>query len=426
MAISWLMVLLAYTHLGGYLRFESFVRVDSGYQIHKLATTLQLRTTLDQPGISGFSALNLIMDRRAPNPVTFRPIELYLTFHRGPVDLTLGKKILTWGAGVFVSPSDFVNPWDFSVMYSDLEEFGEGIEVADFAYYRGNAFVELAFLPMFRPNTYPLPSIQIPVPAGPDTFVVFMDGAHPVLPEPTLKKGEGFLRVGGTWGPMDFRLLAFRGFDRDPDLQVRYVWLPGSNPQEHPPDTIHLRPEYRPVWMGAGTLTWIVGPWELHADVAYVRTEDTDGILPTVKNPYVYGAFGFFRSFWNDQWSLGLDLLVKRIFAFGQTPEDPMGVNALLEEQARMLNFQYEETQPSLAFHLQGSDTRDLWRWSASGIYDLRAREGFLLATLSYAWADGVSLQVGGLFSGRKGRSPFSQMGRHLGQVGFLEARWSF
>jgi len=422
----WLWAVLSYTHLGGYLRFEAFTRVDSTPVIHKLATTFQLRTTLEQPGVSGFGALNVIMDRRGRQPVTFRPIELYLTFHRGPIDLTLGKKILTWGTGVFVSPSDFVNPWDFSVLYSDLEEFREGLEVVDLAYYRGNAFIELAYLPMFRPNTYPLPTYAVPIPAGPDTLVLAMDGQHPILPPATLEHGEGYLRIGSTWGPADFRFLLFRGYDRDPDLQVRYVWRPGTDPQTHPPDTIALRPEYRPVWGTAGTMTWIHGAWELHADLAYLRTQDPEGILPNVKNPYLYGAIGFLRSFWNDQWSLGLDFLVKRVLAFGQTTSDPMGLNALVEAQAQALNFQYDETLPSVAFHLQGSDMRDLWRWSASGIYDLRAKEGFLLATLSYAWADGVSLQVGTLLSGDKGRSPFSQLGKHLGQVGFIEARWSF
>ena len=79
-----------------------------------------------------------------------------------------------------------------------------------------------------------------------------------------------------------------------------------------------------------------------------------------------------------------------------------------------------------LAYRLQWHDARELWRLQVMGIYDLKNKEAFTLPSLSYSLADGVNLRVGGLFSGTQGKSPFTQMGKTLGNLAFTEVRWSF
>lgn len=408
--------------LGGYLRFETYVRADSVRTVHKLASTLQISTSLERRNLLGKGIFNFIFDRMAKERFTVRPLEAYLRFSRRDFDFTLGKKILTWGTGVYISPSDIVNPWDFSYLYSDLEEFREGIESFLLDYYRGNSFIELGFIPCMRPNRYPIPETFSTLEMAPcETTVVHMDPNQSQLPEKRLENGEYYVRGMTSIGPIDLMAFYFKGYDRDPDLSIKYVWRSGN--QTPFPDTMNILLKYNPIWATGGNFSWIISPYEIHGDFAYLGTKDKNGADPIIKNPYFFGALGFGRTFLEDRLSLSLDYLLKKISHFNEeaNPEEKF-----ISEEARKLNFQYGKEMHFVAFHLSYTNRTDIWRFQSMGIYDITAKEHFFINSINYSWADGVNIRLGAILSGKKGESPFTQMGKHFGQVVFVEGRYSF
>jgi len=61
--------------LGGYVRFEGYMRIDSEQVFHKLASTLQFNVSLNSSFASSYGAVNLIMDEKAERDVYIKPIE---------------------------------------------------------------------------------------------------------------------------------------------------------------------------------------------------------------------------------------------------------------------------------------------------------------------------------------------------------------
>lgn len=311
------------------------------------------------------------------------------------------------------------------MIYSDLEEFRDGPEVLEADLYLGNYELNLALLPTFRPTQYPVPPFSAAIPAGPDTIHMVFDPAKAQVPPRKLRKTEALFRCATVLGPLDLSVLLMRGYDRDPDLAYRYVWVPPRNPGMGSPDSILLTFRYPPIWAAGGNFSLIPGRgYELHGDWLYVRTEDATGDSFAIKNPYLYLALGASRSFLDDRLSLGLDYLGKRVFAYH--PPEHFGMEATLAEFAQGLNFQTGEWIHAASFRLAWSNLRQTLRLTVQGVYDFTNTDYFVMPSLAWSPADAFTLRVGGLFSSGKGRSPFSQVGKVLGQIGFIEGKVSF
>lgn len=405
------LIIFSQNPVGGYLRFETFSRLDSVQTLYKVATTFQLNVTLETDNARAFGSTNFIYDRLIDNLI-IRPLELYITLSRGPVDLTAGKKILTWGPGVFVSPSDFINPWDFSVIYSDLEEFRVGIESVLLSAFSNNSFVTLGFIPIFQPNQYPMPSFSQIMPMGPDTFIYNFYGNKKSLPEKDLSNAEVFLVLGTTLGSADLRVYAFKGFDRDPDIAI----------SQRPSDTIDLSLAYSPIKVFGSFGSAVSGPWELHYDIAYFKTSESITNLK-IKKPYIYGCVGFTRALMDNNLTVGFDYLAKKV-NLEEKVYNPM--DSFLNEFLRQISFQEYDFSSYGAFRLSVAPEKSNLGITLSGIYDFRSREAFTMIIGTYNWADAVNLRAGAILSGKKGRSPFTQMGKHLGQLGYFEVRFNF
>ena len=397
--------------MGGYLRFETFARLDSVQTLYKVATTFQLNVTLESDNARAFAATNLIYDRISNN-LSLRPLELYMTLSKGPIDLTAGKKILTWGPGVFVSPSDFVNPWDFTVIYSDLEEFRTGVESVILSAFSNNNFVTFGFIPIFRPNLYPLPSFSLIIPMGPDTSIYNIYGNRTSLPEKKLSNSELFLMVGTTLGSADLRAYAFNGYDRDPDLAVL----------QRSADTIDLSLAYSPIKVFGSFGSAVAGPWELHYDIAYFKTSQSTSEV-RVKRPYLYGCAGFTRPLLDNNLSIGFDYLFRKL---GGNSNIVKPENSLIDEFLKQISFQENDFTSYGAFRISITPEKSDLGLSLSGIYDFQAKEAFTMIMATYNWADAVNMRIGAILSGKEGKSPFTQMGKHLGQLGYFEVRFNF
>ncbi len=401
----WLFLVLTQIPLGGYLRFEAYAQTASPYRLQKLALTFQERLDLEGDRVHGYGAFNVIFDALGQR-VVLRPIEGFVTASLGPVDLTLGKKILTWGEGVFVSPSDAVTPWNFTFLYTDLEEFRDGVYLVSLTGYYGQWWLQGAFLPYFQPNRYPVPPLYTPL------FLFDPDSAR--LPSPSLKNGGGLLRLGGTLGPVDFQVFGYRGYDPDPDLLNQQTF-----------EAVFSTFSYHRATFVGGNAVWIWGSKALHLDLVYRHRARQKTPPPTavekeeIRASEFFGAVGGEVTTWNDQLSLGVDLLYRRNFWPGDTVPHR-------SDLARDLFFEDFDGVGYVAYHLQWHDARDLWRLQVMGIYDTKNREAFTLPSLSYSLADGVTLRAGALLSGTRGRSPFTQMGKTLGDLAFTEIRWTW
>jgi hypothetical protein len=177
------------------------------------------------------------------------------------------------------------------------------------------------------------------------------------------------------------------------------------------------------VWAFGGNFTLILSAYELHGDWVYVRTEDDEGKDPLIKESYFFGGIGGQKAFMEDRLTLSLDLLIKWIKNF-EEEVDP--IDSMLLWESRKLSFQHHRLMPYLSFHTSLRDKRDTWKLTTFGIYDFKAKEPFFILSLDHNPIDGLKFTLGALLSGKEGKSPFTQMGKHLGQVLFFETKYSY
>ncbi len=66
--------------------------------------------------------------------------------------------------------------------------------------------------------------------------------------------------------------------------------------------------------------------------------------------------------------------------------------------------------------------------WSVDGtlVYDFTNEDYFTIPKLMYSPVDAVNVIAGLFLSGGKGSSPFSEMGKHVGKLAFLEVKFSY
>ncbi|MCD6505673.1 hypothetical protein J7M22_03515 [Candidatus Poribacteria bacterium] len=420
---------ICFAEMGGYTRFEEYVRVDKEFRARRTASTLQLKTDLRGEGGSAFAALNFIFlgDR-----VKIRPIECYLEIYTDHLDVGFGRKIYSFGTADWINPTDILSPRDYSDIYPDMEEMKIGVDSIDMRVYpTDNLSFRLIASPTFTPNRYPMRGVK----ERTSSMEVVFDPTFPLLPDMKLIDTELLLRAQLTVADIDLSLSMFRGFDRDPDLTVKTHPIgdegemplsPGDKPHgggETVPMRTLIRPCYKKLYMVGGDMATVIGSVEVHWEGAYYRTEDTNGSLPNVKNPYFYHVCGFSKEILENT-TLGLQLAQKFIFNFREPKE--FGREEMIARKLNEMSFQNHQTEHIGTVRVAWEGMRESLKAELIGVYNFTADDYLLLPKLSYKPLDPFWIKAGLIISGGEGASPFSMISKHLGDLTFLEVRYSF
>ena len=410
------LILVLNIPLGGYLRFEGYGRIDSLKEYKKLATSLQLKVSFEKGNLEGYGAFNFVYDR-IPDSVYVEPVEGYFSYEKGIFGVTLGKRIIRIGTADWLNPTDVISPKDYTTLHSDIEEFTKGVEEINFDLNFSNFYASLYFFPVFTPNKYPMAPFGWVIPS---VLIVKFFPNRAIKPTNDAKYTEYGLRFQGYLSNIDFSLTYLSIYDRDFDLGYKY--LRGFNTSE-----IDLFPKYNPIRMYGADFSTTVSGWEFHGEGAYFKTVDEDGTDPAVKNPYVYSIFGGNRSFLDEKVKFGLQVGIKHIFYFrDSTYYDSSMAKSIVYAFAKKFNYQNHENTYYGTLTIGYNSPDGNWSVDGTLVYDFTNEDYFTIPKLVYSPVDAVNVIAGLFLTGGKGSSPFSEMGKHIGKLGFLEVKFSF
>jgi len=333
----------------------------------------------------------------------------------------MGKKIQSWGTADWLNPTDILSPWDYTELYSDIEEFKLGITTLEFDFYMGNWVIKTLLLPAFSPSRYPMKRVEQFIPVEGDSIRMIFDPDIIERPESNLKNIESTVRIQGVLKGFDFSLFYFTGFDRNPDLSVSYGWE--TFPASGPPDSVLISLKYPPLKVIGGDFSTVWKSWEIHGEGAYYITEDRKGEDPAVKNSFYYVVIGGTKS--TDRFLFGMQYGFKFITNYKPILEYDFE-DRYIAQEAQKINFETDRWINYLTLRISYEGMEDRLKLDGPLVYDLTNGDYFSLPRITYEFSDGVEIMGGFLLTGGKGYSPFSQMGKYLGKVVFLEGRYYF
>jgi hypothetical protein len=216
--------------------------------------------------------------RLQTNATTFELQEAYADFSTSLGDIRLGQQVVSWGAADGNNPTDNVNAYDFYYLFMGGGDRKQGNLMASANLYFGSVNVEAVLTPVFQPNRLPLDEPDFPIFES-IPFTVDMNLAN--YPGQELKNSEMGLRVRLPLRFMDVSASYFRGYDR--------MFTPTFNelmPGVPDPTSVKSLEYYQTRALGADVVTFF-GEWALRAEGAFFLTEDSDGIDPLIRNPYL-------------------------------------------------------------------------------------------------------------------------------------------
>lgn len=276
--------------LGGELSADFGVAVDGTIPV--AAAGLQLR--LEGEVGSGFlpdalfvAELGAAYDAARPDdPFRVRLGRAYATVFLGPVDLSVGNQVVTWGSVDVLSPVDVLNPKDLSYPVADPASQKIAVPMLRaVAHAPGGVTVDAVLVPVFVPSTLPGARWQ-PTPQLPPGVVV-VGLADPLIARPAFEVANvqfGLrttvdLNVGGG---ADVSAVYYRGFRHLPS--VGFLPLPAPAP-----GAFVLQPllGYDPIQLLGADFSAVLGRFVVRAEAAYTFTA-RPALLSTPAGPLTF------------------------------------------------------------------------------------------------------------------------------------------
>ena len=272
--------------------------------------------------------------------------EAYLDARAGALDFRLGKQIIAWGRTDRLNPTDNLTPRDTRLLAADIDEDRFG-SLAAKASWNLDSYTSLTgvWLPEFRPNRVFLRSEVIPT-----------------------SSRNWALKLDQSGKAVDWSVSYYDGYDLSGDLSASYVYR-----------------HYRTRVIGFDTAT-TRGAWRFALESAYTRTEDPDGTLAYVKNPFVYTVLGIERDFGNN--TSGIVQLFNRRVMHYQAPSAAEQLHAILTSQL-------DRDQNGVSVRIAKKWWNETLETELSGSALLERRGYLIRPRLSYAWSDQIKLLAG-------------------------------
>ena len=327
-------------------------------------------------------------------------LEGYITAHFAKADLRIGKQIVAWGRADGINPTDNLTPHDFTVLlpFEEDQRFGTVAAKLDVA-----VSTELMFTffttPFFEPAKIPQPSSSAP----------------PLEDKPaqSLSNSEVGIKLDKTGGAFDGSLSYYRGFDLLPDLRMRGMTATGPV----------LTLQYNRIEVLGVDAARNFGRYGFRGEAAYVRTRDSAGRDPTLKNPYLFYVLGVDRTFLENL-NINLQFVGRSIQHF-QDPEaiaDPI-LRTLAVQNAIFAN-QQDRTSQGLSSRIGNKWFNDTLEAEVLLFVNFQHTNAFIRPLLTYAFNDHTKGTFGGEYYRGPDDSPFGQLKPNRGV--FAEFRYSF
>lgn len=193
--------------------------------------------------------------------------EAVLSFRPGPVEVSVGKQMFTWGSADTYNPTDTLNPYDFLDVV-DNEKLG--VVSASARVTGGSADLMFVVVPYFTPSRTPLNDSR--------WFPVRPEGITAIVDNRSVPKIDSFgdveyaARFRTTVGGWDLAVSYFDGFERTPVL--KFV---GVEPTGQP----HYTPVFTRIRAPGFDFSTTFGNVEIHGDGAlkFVKEDGRNDIF---------------------------------------------------------------------------------------------------------------------------------------------------
>jgi len=263
--------------LGGELSADFGVAVDGYIPVAAAGLTLELSGEVGSgffPDATFLAELHAEYDAADPaSPFSARLGRAYATAYLGPIDLSVGNQIVSWGSTDALSPVDVLNPRDLSYPVSDPASQRLAVPmIRAVAHADGGVTVDLVVIPVFVASEMPGPRWQ-PAPELPPGVTV-VGVADPVVARPALEVNNVQFGVRATLdlnvgGGADVSTMYYRGFRHLPS--VTYLATPTQVPGQ-----LLIQPllSYDPIQVLGLDFSAVVGQFVLRGEAAYTFTGD--------------------------------------------------------------------------------------------------------------------------------------------------------
>jgi len=325
--------------------------------------------------------------------------EGYVGYHTGPVDVRVGRQILTWGVGdLFFINDVFPKDWESFFSGRPMEYLKRGIDVFRAQYSSGALNVDLVATPFFRSDALPSPKrffLHNPFPGLPSQ--------GEVRPPARAENMEVAFRLYRSVSGFDVSLCGYRGFWRTPGIR--------ASSDNGTPQAIRFYP--RLAVLGASAQrNWLQGVISLEAG-HYDSRDDRSGADPSTPNSQWRVLAGYQRQ-------LGRELTANfQVYAEFMNRHEAyrrsLPPGSPLQDRVRGV-FSVRLTQ-FLSYQS--------WKLSAFLAHSPTDNDYFLQPEISHRLTDRLSATLGAnIFGGRRDTTFFGQMQKDNNV--YLSARFDF
>ena len=274
--------------LGGELRADFGVAVDGYIPVAAADLTLRLSGEVGSgffPDAVFMAELSAEYDAAdTTTPFSVRLGRAYATVYLGPIDLSVGNQVVSWGSADALSPVDVINPRDLSYPIADpaSQKLATPMLRA-VAHASGGVTVDMVLVPVFVASELPGARWQPAVDLPPGVIVVGVE--DPIVARPAVELANVQFGVRATLdlnigGGADISAMYYRGFRHLP--AVTYLPVPTAEPGQY---VIQPVLSYDPVQVLGVDFSAVVGQFVLRGEAAYTITGTPPSLPGGVPTP---------------------------------------------------------------------------------------------------------------------------------------------
>ncbi|MFZ4404023.1 MAG: hypothetical protein ACOYOK_07975 [Pseudobdellovibrionaceae bacterium] len=295
--------------------------------------------------------------------------EAYIEKSWKDFDFKVGRAITVWGRADKVNPTDQLSVKNLQRLLVDDEESRMGLLTVQTVYNSDNTRWIFLWIPEWRSPVYPIAPIR---------------GIELQDTKPDLNNPQWAVKMDQSGNSVDWSLSYFDGYSKTPDLSVLSANAGGT--------TLGL--QYGRVKVYGADLATNVGDYGLRGEVAYTKTNDTDGTNYLLANSNVYAVLGADRSFM-EHLNINAQLLYRHIDQF----QDPAGANSSLQtvamQQAVNTSQQFKD-QTGLSLRPSYKALNDTLELEVAYVTWFNKNNSLLRPKINYAWSDHLRTSLGG------------------------------
>jgi hypothetical protein len=365
--------------INGYLKHYDCLSLRGERELVEVGTVLQMRISPKLGDTSAYGGINFRFRGDDPRDGEISGVEAYVDLSLKRMDLRLGNQIVPWGRTDWLPITDVLNPWDFSVRSSEVEDLRIPVPAVRVEWYPGDFTVEAIWIPRFVPGVPPedklskmLGELKFPPDSSPK---IEEEG-----PSFKLQDTEFGLKINRSGSRLDASLCYFYGWKDMPQVDPSPLLDDGKIMLKHP--RFH---------MFGGSFTAPIGDLLSVGEAALQKTVGGDTVLK-------YALGGTYRL--TEEISLNLQL-------YQELP---------LDDEA--------ELKSSLFGNLRVNLPDRYITFICIGRYNITDGDYFITPRLSYQPADAMTITLGAFLFGGDEKGEFGEMWRK--SYAFLETKYSF